>query len=88
MVGLNHLPSGPFLRQRRLAGHTEPALYSIRVLAHNLVRWTTRIGLGEPMATTKTLQRRFFSLAGRIIRKHAGSPCVFPTGLALAKPVQ
>ena len=31
--------------------------------------WTMRIGLGEPMATTKTLGRRFFSLAGRITRK-------------------
>ena len=32
-------------------------------------RWTTRLGLGEPVATTKTLRRRFFSLAGRITRK-------------------
>ena len=32
-------------------------------------RWTTRIGLGEPVATTKTLRRRFFSLPGRITRK-------------------
>ncbi|MDE2813806.1 MAG: transposase [Gemmatimonadota bacterium] len=39
------------------------------VIAHNLVRWTTRIGLGEPVATTKTLRRRFFSLAGRRTRK-------------------
>ena len=35
-------------------------------MAHNLARWTTRIGLGEPVATTKTLRRRFFSLAGRL----------------------
>ena len=38
-------------------------------MAHDLARWTTRIGLGEAVATTKTLQRRFFSLAGRITRK-------------------
>ena len=38
-------------------------------MAHNLARWTARIGLGEPVATTKTLRRRFFSLAGRITRK-------------------
>ena len=38
-------------------------------MAHNLARWTTRIGLGEPLATTKTLRRRFFSRAGRITRK-------------------
>ena len=36
------------------------------MIAHNLARWTTRIGLGEPLTTTKTLRRRFFSLAGRI----------------------
>ena len=34
-----------------------------------LARWTTRIGLGEPVLTTKTLRRRFLSLAGRLTRK-------------------
>ena len=34
-----------------------------------LARWTTRIGLGEAVATTKTLRRRFFSLPGRLTRK-------------------
>ena len=38
-------------------------------MAHNLAGWTTRIGLGEPVATTKALRRRFFSLAGRLTRK-------------------
>ena len=37
-------------------------------MGHNLARWTTRIGLGEQLATTKTLRRRFFSLAGRLTR--------------------
>ena len=37
-------------------------------MARNLVRWTGRIALGEPVATTKTLRRRFFSLAGRLTR--------------------
>ena len=37
-------------------------------MAHNLARWTARIGLGEQVVTTKTLRRRFFSLAGRITR--------------------
>ena len=36
------------------------------VIAHNLSRWTTRIGLGEQVVTTKTLRRRFFSMAGRL----------------------
>ena len=38
-------------------------------MAHNLARWTTRIGLGEPVSTTKTLRRRCFALAGRLTRK-------------------
>ena len=38
-------------------------------MAHNLARWTTRLGMGEPVITTKTLRRRCFSLAGRRTRK-------------------
>ena len=60
-VGLNHLPSGRF--------PANAAWLAVQVMAHNLARWTTRIGLGEPVATTKTLRRRFFSLPGRITRK-------------------
>ena len=60
-VGLNHLPSGRF--------PANGAWLAVQVIAHNLARWTTRIGLGEPVATTKTLRRRFFSLAGRLTRK-------------------
>ena len=68
-VGLNHLPSGRFP-----ANGAWPAVQSLPrtrygVLVHSLARWTARIGLGEPVATTKTLRRRFFSLAGRITRK-------------------
>ena len=59
-VGLNHLPSGRF--------PANAAWLAVQVMAHNLARWTTRIGLGEPVATTKTLRRRFFSLAGRLTR--------------------
>ena len=40
----------------------------VQVMVHNLARWTARIALGEPVATTKTLRRRFFSLAGHITR--------------------
>ena len=61
-VGLNHLPSGRF--------PANAAWLAVQVMAHNLARCTTRIGLGEPVATTtKTLRRRFFSLAGRLTRK-------------------
>ena len=44
------------------------AWLAVQVMAHNLARWTCRIGLGEPLATTNTLRRRFFSLAGRLAR--------------------
>ena len=60
-VGLNHLPSGRF--------PANAAWMAVQIMAHNLARWTARIGLGEQLATTKTLRRRFFSLAGRLTRK-------------------
>ena len=59
-VGLNHLPSGRFA--------ANAAWLAVQVMAHNLARRTARIGLGEPVVTTKTLRRRFFSLAGRLTR--------------------
>ena len=69
-VGLNHLPSGRF--------PANAAWLAVQVMAHNLARWTTRIGLGDPAPTTGTLRRRFFSLAGRITRKPHASRCIFP----------
>ena len=60
-AGLNHLPSGRFA--------ANAAWLAVQVMAHNLARWTARVALAEPAATTKTIRRRFFSLAGRITRK-------------------
>ena len=59
-VGLNHLPSGHFA--------ANAAWLAVQVMAHNLARWTARLGLREQLVTTKTLRRRFFSLAGRLTR--------------------
>ena len=59
-MGLNHLPSGRFA--------ANAAWLAVQVMAHNLARWTARLGLGEQIVTTKTLRRRFFSLAGRLTR--------------------
>jgi hypothetical protein len=59
-VGLNHRPSGKFA--------ANGAWLAVRVVAHNLARWTARIGLGTGIVTTKTLRRRLFSLAGRLTR--------------------
>ena len=45
------------------------AWLAVQVMAYNLARWTARIGLGEPMVTTKTLRRQpVFALAGRLTR--------------------
>ena len=68
-VGLNHLPSGRFA--------ANGAWLAVQVMAHNLARWTARIGLDEGVMTTKTLRRRLFSLAGRITRR-ARRFCIFP----------
>jgi hypothetical protein len=59
-VGLNHLPSGKFA--------ANGAWLAVQVIAHNLARWTARIGLGERVVTTQTLRRRLFGLAGRLTR--------------------
>ena len=61
-VGLNHLPSGRF--------PDNGAWLAVQVMAHNLARWTGPHRLwARQVATTKTLRRRLFSLAGRITRK-------------------
>jgi len=37
-------------------------------MSHNLARWTSHIGLGAGIVTTKTLRRRLFGLPGRLTR--------------------
>ena len=59
-MGLNHLPPGRFA--------ANAAWLAVQVMAHNIARWTARIGLGEQVITTRTLRRRFFSMAGRLTR--------------------
>ena len=57
-VGLNHLPSGRF--------GANAAWLAFNVMAHNLSRWTARIGgLAQPLITHKTLRRRYLQLPGR-----------------------
>jgi hypothetical protein len=59
-MALNHLPSGKFA--------ANGAWLAVQVIAHNLARWTARLGLGAGIITAKTLRRRLFALAGRITR--------------------
>ena len=70
-VGLNHLPSGKFA--------ANGAWLSVQVIAHNLARWTARIGLGAGIVTAKTLRRRLFSLAGRLTRSARRARLHLPT---------
>ncbi len=37
-------------------------------MAHNLARWTARLGLRSGIVTTKTLRRRLFGLVGWLTR--------------------
>ena len=67
-VGLNHLPSGRFAANAAWLAVQSLPRTRYGVMAHNLARWTTRIGLGERLVTAKTLRRRFFSIAGRLTR--------------------
>lgn len=59
-VGLNHLPSGKF--------GANAAWFNLNVTAHNLARWTSRIGQGETLIATDTLRRRHLRTPGRITR--------------------
>ncbi len=63
-VGLNHLPSGRFA--------ANAAWLAVQVIAHNLARWTARLGLGEGIVTTRTLRWRYFALAGRLTHFYEG----------------
>ena len=67
-VGLNHLPSGHFAANAAWLAVQSLPRTRYGVMAHNLARWTARLGLGEQVVTTKTLRRRFFSIAGRLTR--------------------
>lgn len=59
-VGLNHMPSGSF--------GANAAWLGLNVMAHNLARWTSRIGLGEDLIATDTLRRRYLRTPGRLSR--------------------
>jgi hypothetical protein len=59
-VGLNHLPSGRFAANAAWLG--------LNVIAHNMARFTSRLGLGETLIATDTLRRRHLSMPGRLTR--------------------
>ena len=57
-VGLNHMPSGRF--------GANTAWLGINVMAHNLARWTSRLGGGEALIATDTLRRLYLRTPGRL----------------------
>ena len=58
---LAHFPSGRF--------YANAAWTVIAVLAHNLLRWTSVIGLpGHTIPAARTLRRRLLTLPGRLTR--------------------
>jgi DDE family transposase len=59
-VGLNHLPSGRF--------GANAAWLALNVMAYNLARWVSRLGLGEDLIATDTLRRRYLRVPGRLTR--------------------
>ncbi len=71
-MALNHLPSGRFA--------ANGAWLAVQVMAHNLARWTARIGLGAGIVTTKTLRRRLFGLVGRLTRSARRLTLHLPAG--------
>ena len=74
-VGLNHLPSGRFA--------ANAAWLAVQVMAHNLARWTARIGLGEQVVTTKTLRRCCCTLRRGSSPSPDGSPARRATSLCI-----
>ena len=74
-VGLNHLSSGRFA--------ANGAWLAVQAMAHNLARWTTRIGLGEQIVTTKKLSQNEASPMSPPFAK-GGLRGIFP----LPKPVR
>ena len=76
-VGLNHMPSGRFA--------ANGAWLAVQVMAHNLARWTARIGLGQQIVTTKTLRRRVLLWWDGSPARRAASLCISP-GAGLGKP--
>jgi hypothetical protein len=71
-MGLNHLPSGRFA--------ANAAWLAVCVMAHNLARWTARLGLGAGIVTAKTLRRRLFGLVARLTRSARRLTLHLPAG--------
>ncbi|WP_436278688.1 IS1380 family transposase [Micromonospora marina] len=59
-MGLAHLPTKSF------GGNA--AWLVLNTIAHNLTRWTARLGMDLPRVTTKTIRRKIYTVGARITR--------------------
>ena len=81
-AGLAHLPSGKFM--------ANAAWLVLSVMAHNLARAVGRLaGPDLEKATAATLQRRIFTVPGRLVhsgrRRHLRLPASWPWASAIAQ---
>ncbi|MFN7151165.1 MAG: transposase [Microthrixaceae bacterium] len=80
-AGLAHLPSGKFM--------ANAAWLALAVMAHNLARAVGRLaGPALEKTTTSTLQRRIFTLPGRLVhsgRRHLRLPASWPWAHAITQ---
>lgn len=73
-AGLEHCPSGRFF--------ANAAWLACAVLAHNLVRWTARLGNVHPadqLTVTNTIRRRIFGVPGRLVNRSGRPVLRLPT---------
>ena len=70
-VGLNHMPSARF--------GANAAWLGLNVIAHNLARWTSRLGLQETIITTDTLRRHHLRLPAQVTRSARRNTLHLPT---------
>jgi Transposase DDE domain group 1 len=67
-AGLEHVPSGNF--------HANSAWLQCAVLAHNLIRWTSKLGdirVDDELTVARTIRNRLIVLPGRLVNR-AGRP--------------
>jgi hypothetical protein len=66
-AGLEHLPSGVF--------SANSAWFQIAILAHNMVRWTVRLGGhdADRLIVARTIRTRLLAMPGRLVNR-AGQP--------------
>lgn len=73
-AGLEHCPSGQFF--------ANAAWLACAVLAHNLIRWTVRLGDVHPddqLTVTRTIRTRLIALPGRVVNRSGKHILRLPT---------